>query len=137
MSTYFPHIFLVRLNSIQQQGTSLFDTACYACSTVEDQIPDGVQIARNDTFGTPSCIELPAGTIGLSSGTTVASLTLEAGYYRTSNESTVILECYRHEACIGGNKHGDYCAAGYGGPCEFKVPCTDASSYAIWVTVVD
>lgn len=53
-----------------------------------------------------------------STGTTLASLQLAEGYYRTSNESHVVLECYRKDSCIGGLDPTTYCATGYEGPCE-------------------
>lgn len=57
---------------------------------------------------------------------TLASLTLEGGFWRTSNTSTEVLECHNADACSGGEAPscGDancldgYCAAGYTGPCE-------------------
>lgn len=36
-------------------------------------------------------------------GATVANLTLEKGYFLTSNQSPVILPCYEENACQGGN----------------------------------
>lgn len=59
---------------------------------------------------------------------TLATLSLDRGYWRTSNTSTSIRDCYNAEACEGGVAemcgHVDcedgYCAPGYTGPCE---PC--------------
>ncbi|CAM9513865.1 unnamed protein product, partial [Ectocarpus sp. 13 AM-2016] len=48
---------------------------------------------------------------------TVATLNLEKGYYRISAYSSGnILECFKEDACVGGNTVGEYCAPGYEGP---------------------
>lgn len=65
------------------------------------------------------CIDVPSGTTAPSSGTTVSTLSLEKGYYRTSDTSLAILECYQEEACVGGSDAEHMCASGYEGPCEF------------------
>lgn len=51
-------------------------------------------------------------------GTTLQTLDLESGHYRTSSESENVLECPRGEACVGGGIAGHYCATGYQGACE-------------------
>lgn len=99
-----------------KQNVSRFESVCTGCSTTTNEVPDGVDIKEES--GTPACQELPMGAVALSSGTTVASITLRAGYYRTSNSSVDILECHRQEACLGGNGYETYCAAGYEGACE-------------------
>lgn len=53
-----------------------------------------------------------------SRGTTVATLDLQKGYYRTSAKSQVVVECYLEDACVGGTDAESYCADGYEGPCE-------------------
>ena len=68
--------------------------------------------------GSLSCKDLPGGTLALSSGTTIEDITLQEGYYRTSNESSVVVQCYRTEACLGGNDPAHYCADGYEGACK-------------------
>ncbi|CAN0375421.1 unnamed protein product, partial [Scytosiphon promiscuus] len=50
-------------------------------------------------------------------------LTLKNGYFRTSNQSYVILQCFRRNACQGGKDADDYCASGYTGPCENAFAC--------------
>ncbi|CAM9098262.1 unnamed protein product, partial [Laminaria digitata] len=66
----------------------------------------------------PVCGDPPAGAIAEASGTTVETLSLEEGYYRTSNQSHAILKCYQPSACVGGNDTAKYCAPGYDGPCK-------------------
>lgn len=69
----------------------------------------------------PVCKELPPGVEALSDGTTVASLALREGHYRTSKESHTIIECFNEKACKGGTDVDDYCATGYEGPCKHAV----------------
>lgn len=104
------------------QNVSRYETVCRRCSTIENHLPDGVEV-DNESMA-PSCQELPIGTTWQSSGTTVSSLTLKEGYYRTSNASTSIVECYRQESCVGGDDPDKYCAAGYKGACECGTPPT-------------
>ena len=51
-------------------------------------------------------------------GTTLQTLELEPGYYRTSETSPNILECHREEACVGGSDASQYCASGYRDACK-------------------
>ncbi|CAM9294482.1 unnamed protein product, partial [Laminaria digitata] len=63
--------------------------------------------------GLTVCAEAPPGTTAPSSGTTVETLVLEKGYYRTSSQSHIILECYQKDACAGGIAIESICAVGY------------------------
>lgn len=69
----------------------------------------------------PVCVVLPSGVEAASSGTTVASLALYEGYYRTSNQSRIILECFNKKACKGGTDADDYCTIGFGGSCKYPI----------------
>lgn len=74
-----------------------------------------------DPAAVPICDEVPAGARSVGDGgTTLETLELEPGYYRTSNKSHNVLECFREAACEGGIDATDdgYCADGYSGPCE-------------------
>ena len=51
-------------------------------------------------------------------GGTLATLEILPGFFRSCPFSTDIRECFHKEACQGGDKPTDYCAIGYGGPCE-------------------
>ncbi|CAN0600455.1 unnamed protein product, partial [Laminaria digitata] len=64
------------------------------------------------------CEVPPAGSSAESDGTTIATLSLDKGYFRTSNESDVILKCFHQNACVGGSDAANYCEPGYTGPCE-------------------
>ena len=65
----------------------------------------------------PVCDDIPEG-VSRDGPTTLETFDLLEGYYRVSNESRVIRECYLTDACIGGTDHLNYCAQGYTGPCE-------------------
>ena len=47
---------------------------------------------------------------------TLGNLPLEEGFWRTTNSSMDVVECIVPEACVGGNKPGDYCRVGHTGP---------------------
>jgi predicted outer membrane repeat protein len=63
-------------------------------------------------------------------GTTVASLHLLEGHWRSSISTLTIVECYRKAACKGGVallSSEEYCSPGYAGPCK----CSILSSFQI------
>ena len=91
-----------------------FDEVCSRCSAGHDGVNNSEEI-RID--GIPVCHEPPLGATAPSSGTTVATLTLEKGYFRTSNQSRDVRKCYQEDACRGGNDTATYCTPGYTGPC--------------------
>ena len=72
-----------------------------------------------DSITVPLCEVVPEGgkTTG-DPGITLETLDLMSGFYRTSNKSREVLECYREEAYLGGLNADTYCAEGYAGPCE-------------------
>ena len=93
----------------ESQG-SAYDTACDSCP-VEDYdctIPyyDIVQL----------CEPVLKHTTSSALDGTLETLRLEPGYWRSSNRSRDIRECYEADACVGGVQ--DLCASGYEGPCE-------------------
>lgn len=78
-------------------------------------------------------------------GTTLSTLDLEKGYYRTSADSKNILKCLREEACVGGVDSSNYCASGYQGPCTMNhqaantfvplvVEIVDLAVHPFWLT---
>lgn len=96
-----------------------FEVVCSRC-------PDfGSSNVSIDSETHPVCADLPEGVRALSSGATLSSFDLEEGYYRTSSESHVVIECFNEDACLGGRTAGEYCARGYEGPCEYDI---DSSS---------
>lgn len=95
-----------------------FEMACAECPTGENTSNQGaVKVQYPNRI--PECEPVPRGVMSLSSGTTVEMITLERGFFRTSETSRDILECHRQSSCIGGNDATNYCAPGYEGPCEF------------------
>ncbi|CAN0563986.1 unnamed protein product, partial [Laminaria digitata] len=50
-------------------------------------------------------------------GITLETLTVDAGYWRSTTESTTILACYNTAACLGGKTGAEtFCDGGYMGP---------------------
>ena len=89
---------------------------CSRCTDSQCDVPAGIAM---DGTTVPLCEVVPEGvnTTG-NSGMTLETLDLMSGFYRTSNKSREVLECYREEACLGGSNADTYCAEGYAGPCE-------------------
>ncbi|CAM9502513.1 unnamed protein product [Laminaria digitata] len=61
---------------------------------------------------------LPDGANETITGLTLETIDLLPGFYRISNTSVKVLECYQDKACTGGRVAGHYCAEGYKGPCK-------------------
>lgn len=101
------------------QDTCRAEVVCSRCSDgCDDDILEGVTFSSNSTVPAADCKVLPVGTDASGAGTTLATLNLAKGYYRTSNESHIVLMCYQKDACTGGIDADNYCAAGYRGPCK-------------------
>lgn len=66
----------------------------------------------------PVCTEIPTGVDDSEDGVTLELLDLDEGYYRTSNLSHDVLECYQKKACQGGVVVESFCADGYEGVCK-------------------
>lgn len=67
----------------------------------------------------PMCSDVMEHTNSSGGSVTVEELWIEPGYWRASQTSTDILECYRADACLGGVTGAPgYCRTGYEGPCE-------------------
>ena len=107
-----------------------FDEVCFRCASARHGVGRLSDI-RPD--GKPLCSVPPLGATSPSSGATVASLTLDEGYFRTSNGSHIIPQCYRESSCQGGKDADNCCEPGYTGPCEkafsgnfpeLQYPCT-------------
>ena len=88
------------------------------CSRCTDQYkaPDNIDM---DEATVPVCEVVPEGVnTAPNPGMTPETLNIMPGFYRTSNQSREVLECYREKACVGGSNADRYCAEGYAGPCE-------------------
>ena len=96
---------------------SCFNEVCSRCDGGRDGTNDSIEV-RID--GLPVCVKPPLGAVAPSRGTTVDSLTLLKGYFRTSNESHDVRKCYHERACRGGSDADEYCTFGYTGPCEWS-----------------
>ena len=96
-----------------------------------DDSCSGCSIVTNSIFADPLAVEIcsavPSYTTSTGARDTVASLALDPGYWRSSNASLEISECYNSNACLGGVS--DYCAPGYSGPCETQL----AATFSIYV----
>lgn len=94
----------------------------YLCSAFEYAKP-----LANDTKGV-SCelcdsLEGGDGVDCESPGATLFSLPIRQGYWRSSQSSLVVFECFHAKACAGRTKilsADDYCEDGYKGPCECR-----------------
>lgn len=99
-----------------------YKTACNSCADLSD-CPTCV-VTDNRTVAT--CYAVLDYTTSDEADGTLASLSLEKGYWRVSNVSWNILRCHNPDACKGGVAEmcggvscaNGYCAGGYMGPCE-------------------
>lgn len=117
-----PSLVLLLKDTIAEQNVA-YDTACSSCPPVSKCVD--CTVADNDTA--VWCSWVLDYTSSPEENGTLASLTLDSGFWRTSNNSQTILECYNPDACVGGkaeecggvNCRDGYCASGYTGPCEY------------------
>lgn len=74
-----------------------------------------------DNTSVPICTTTFAHARSGGGATTIQEVTVDAGYWRATKESTEVLTCYNVDACVGGIT-GDlgYCAKGYEGPCKLS-----------------
>ncbi len=87
------------------------DVACDGCSFEEPSL-------------VPTCAAELDHTYSAGGTVTLEQLTVEAGYWRATESSTDILECFHSDACLGGvTGTADYCREGYEGPCERFCSC--------------
>lgn len=103
---------------------SCYDEVCARCSSDGNDLSEVGDVRTN---GYPVCEKPPRGSSAWLSGTTVATLSLNKGYYRTANSSHAVRMCFLENACPGGDDTDMYCAPGYTGPCE-KVADSDNST---------
>lgn len=110
----------------QVKDTCRFAEVCAGCPG--GCTPSEIVVERNDSV--PFCAEVHPGVVAERDGVTLNSLQLKPGFFRISNESHDVLECYQEEACQGGEDPENYCTRGYKGPCEMgfsrsrvDVPC--------------
>lgn len=110
------------MTTMDVQG-SAYDVACEACPAEGNNCTmpyyDRVQL----------CESVLEHTTSLAADGTLETLDLEPGYWRSSNTSRDIRECYEADACIGGVQ--GVCASGYEGPCEYtwRIQCMKRASF--------
>lgn len=107
------------LETSQDTEACRFHAVCARCSTECKGVSNGVVVG--DPAAVPVCDEVPTGANSATTGgTTLETLELEPGFFRTSNTSHTVRECFQESACKGGTDASDdgYCAAGYEGPCK-------------------
>ena len=67
----------------------------------------------------PVCTELLDHADSQGGTATLETLLVDEGFWRATNTSRNVLECFNTKACRGGvTGDRDYCMAGYEGPCE-------------------
>lgn len=104
----------------QVSDTCHFIEVCSRCYDSCDDIPEDVVVDDDDFV--PYCASVPTGVNGSHQGATLETLELEPGYYRVSNESHDVRECYYSNACQGGADASNYCQSGYTGICKSPFP---------------
>lgn len=94
------------------QADASFDTVCKGCEVECEQcVVEGME---------PLCVEQLDHTSAAGGNTTIDLLSIDTGYWRATNTSTEILECYNTDACDGGvTGEEGYCLEGYEGPCKY------------------
>jgi hypothetical protein len=70
---------------------------------------------QEDEGEPPKCMGCPAGIDCAKPGTTVPTLKLEPGFWRTSSTSTDVRHCPSPGACVGSSDPSGYCAEGHTG----------------------
>ena len=90
---------------------------CHGCPELENC--DNYTITDETTV--PACSITLDHTSAEETGMSLEELDIDKGYWRATNTSKLILECYNTDACKGGKtRTPGYCDTGYAdvGPCE-------------------
>ena len=97
----------------QPPSSDLFEVVCVGCPDECDEchFDERVPICIGLSEAGVEHADSPGGVI------TVEELVIHEGYWRATETSTNVLECYNKDACLGGVKIGS-CSQGYEGPCE-------------------
>ena len=93
----------------------LCDAYEYALPVDDDDDGDGISCQQCSTITGQEGVSCE------SPGATKALLPIQPGYWRSSRESLVVVECLHSDACVGATEvlsSDEYCADGYRGPCE-------------------
>eukprot|EP00752_Nemacystus_decipiens_P012610 g11167.t2 len=88
-----------------------YEAVCDGCP----ERVDGIEVENEDRV--PICLEQLPHTRSEGGDSTIEALELDAGYWRTTNDSVYVLACYNEDACEGGmTDDPDFCREGYEGP---------------------
>ncbi|CAM9448508.1 unnamed protein product, partial [Hapterophycus canaliculatus] len=103
-------------SSSTAQDACRFARVCSRCaSECDSELQSGVVVV--DAAFLPTCEIVPEGSQTTTrAGGTLETLEILPGFYRPSENSTDIRECFYAGACQGGQTPENYCAQGYGGP---------------------
>lgn len=67
----------------------------------------------------PTCVGVLDHSNSSGGTVTLATLSIERGYWRATASSPNVLPCYNSDACLGGvTGEPGYCQMGYEGPCK-------------------
>lgn len=99
------------------QSETIFEIVCDDC-----QIPCTECDFGEDSKDTPRCKAELENSESAGGNETLETLSINEGYWRATNTSEIVRECYNTDACAGGQTGNDeYCKDGYRGPCEKHV----------------
>ncbi|CAM9844184.1 unnamed protein product [Scytosiphon promiscuus] len=102
-------------SSSTAEDTCRFERVCSRCaSKCGSALQSGAVVVGVGSL--PTCDVVPEGSQTTTRGGTLETLEILPGFYRSSENSTDIRECFYEGACQGGQIPGEYCAKGYGGP---------------------
>lgn len=99
------------------QSGNCYETLCHGCEVCPSCLFPELELV-------PKCLSLLDAGIehATSPGgvTTIQEILINEGYWRASEDSLNILECYNKQACRGGKTGAsNFCRQGYEGPCEY------------------
>lgn len=116
-----PREFLLEQSNPTIANSDLaYTTVCNSCAELSEC--DTCVVSDDDAVAL--CTDIPLHTTSPDANGTLQSLSLEEGYWRTSNISREIRRCFNQDACRGGTAETcdgvfcdkGYCAEGYTGP---------------------
>ena len=110
----------VKFHTTETVQASAFEIACEACPTKCDNC------TVSNPYDVQLCEPVMEHTASVTLDGTLETLDLAPGFWRSSNISTEIRECYEADSCVGGTKN--VCADGYDGPCEYQLPALDRNT---------
>ena len=90
-----------------------YEIVCDGCPTACDECSFEEQLLA------PTCSVVLEHSTSSGGVVTMDKLVIDPGYWRATESSTAILQCYNADACLGGvTGSEEYCLEGYEGPCK-------------------